>query len=279
MNINLKSALTITNLSIFAYAFGFLNLVLYCLQKNVPFPVGNFLYLDIIISSIFLFMVIIFISPLLVTQAMISSSTQIKSTPAKYAYGIIFSLLLIIFYYVYYSYIFANLQEIYSFGGIPPYEKLLYYFNENYMPYLFWSTFTCEVFFIILVILNHFSKNISSILDFAKPFSFVFLSIFVIFYTISPLPSDIAGFSLRTIRYGDFLRVVNNGNFISYVVKRSSQKNINVSSLFVEFIIREDHGYFCKIFAEVSVDNKLVKTPIGYYFIPLNLMHKWNILV
>ena len=147
------------------------------------------------------------------------------------------------------------------------------------MPYLFWSTFTCEVFFIILVILNHFSKNISSILDFAKPFSFVFLSIFVIFYTISPLPSDIAGFSLRTIRYGDFLRVVNNGNFISYVVKRSSQKNINVSSLFVEFIIREDHGYFCKIFAEVSVDNKLVKTPIGYYFIPLNLMHKWNILV
>lgn len=279
MNGNLRSALTITNLSIFAYVFGFLNLVLYCLQKNVPFPVGNFLYLDIIISSIFLFMVIIFISPLLVTQAMISSSSQIKNTFAKYAYGIIISFLLIFFYYVYYRYIFTNLQEIYGLGGIPPYEKTLYYFKENYMPYLLWSTLGCEVFFIILIILNRLSKKISSMLDFIKPFYFVFLSIFVILYIVSPLPSDIAGFSLRTIKYGDFLRAVNNGNFISYVAKRSSQKNINASSFIVEFIIREDHGYFCKIYAEESVDKKFVTTPIGYYFIPLNLMHEWNILV
>lgn len=275
MNVSLKSALTIANLTIFSYMFGFLNLLLYCLQKNVPLPIDKFVNLDIIISSIFLFTVIIFISPVLVMQTIISSSLQIKNVFAKYAYGVIASLALIFFYYVYYRYIFTNLQEIYYFGGIPPYAKTLSYFKENYVPYLLWSTVGCEVFFIILVGLKHFSKHINSLLAFLKPFNFILLSIFVIFYMFSPLPSDVAGFSLRAIRYGDFLRSINNSNFISYVLERSSQKNINSSSLLVEFIIREDHGYFCKIYAEGFVDNKAV--PIGYYFIPLKLMHEWNI--
>jgi len=226
-------------------------------------------------------MVLLFISPLLVTQAAILSAIpQAQKKFNRYVYGALIGLLLVGFYYVYYVVIFTNIRDIYGFGGIPPYEKSLSFFKENDLIYFFWSTLGCEALLVILLILKYANARVKRLFDYMKPIYFGILATIILLYLVSPLPSDIAGFSLRTIEYGDFLRVENNRNFISYVATKYHNKNIKVSSLLVYFIIRENGGYFCKIYGEEFAGNNLYKNIfIGYYFIPLRLMHDWNVFI
>lgn len=272
---------TIKNISVFFSIFGFLNLLLYCSFHSVPFPVERFLYLDIIISSIFFFFVFELLSPIFAAHMVVRSSDAIKSKTFKYIYSVVSIFVLCLLYYIYYRYIVSQLADIYGFGGVPPYERYLNIVGTDFYRTFFHSMFLLNIVMLFLSIIYYLNGWAKHLIESTKPFIGVVVSLVLISYTISPLPEKITGFSLRVIGYGDFLRYENNIPLAKNIVKKFNIKHDkNLSGLIIKFIIKEDGGYFCKIYTEDVIGKNTYSNKLaGNFFVTSKELHKYGLFL
>lgn len=273
--------LTIKNISLFFAIFGFLNLLFYCSFHSVPFPVERFLYLDIIISSIFFFFVFELLSPIFAAHLVMRSSYAIKSKTIKYIYSVASIVVLCFLYYIYYRYIISQLADIYGFGGLPPYERYLNIIGTDFYRTFFYSMFLMNIVMLFLSIMYNLNGFAKHLIESIKPFIVVVLSVMLIVYSISPLPEKITGFTLRVIGYGDFIRYENNISLANNIVEKFNIKHDkNLSGLIIKFIIKEDGGYYCKIYTDDMIGINTYSSKLaGYFFVTSKELHKYGLFL
>lgn len=275
--------LSLQYVSVIFSVFGFINLMLYCSYNGVPFPINNFFTLDIVVSAIFFLFAAILVSPFVSAYFIIHLSDNIKNNIIKCIIAIISVIILSSLYYVYYKYIIGQLSEIVKLGEIPPYEHYEKLISFNYIHTFFMSTLILSISILILQLISililrlifrpQMILNIFSAIKMLIPA--VFVALFIL-YIISSLPAEICGFSLNFTKYGGFTGVINNIKFNDYILERANFRDKkNVKYILVDFIIRENKGYFCKISAVVK--NKAKPIPVGMQFIKLKNMEKYDI--